>query len=76
MFCKGYIHSVKILCFFLIFAACREAYSQADEQYACNLGCQSQLPFAKQRQEQVSSQVNCILIKECENMPLGMSMTF
>lgn len=34
-------------------AACREAYKQADEQYACNIGCQNQLPFAEQRQEQV-----------------------
>ncbi|KAG5286461.1 hypothetical protein AALO_G00015100 [Alosa alosa] len=36
-------------------SACHEAYSQADEQYACNLGCQSQLPFAKIRQEQLLS---------------------
>ncbi|XP_063075058.1 transmembrane protein 59 [Engraulis encrasicolus] len=35
--------------------ACHEAYSQADVQYACNLGCQSQLPFARQRQEQLSA---------------------
>ena len=34
-------------------AACREAYSQTDEQYACNLGCQNQLPFAEKRHEQV-----------------------
>ncbi|KAJ8274312.1 hypothetical protein COCON_G00089370 [Conger conger] len=35
-------------------SACREAYSlQSDEQYACNLGCQNQLPFAEQRQEQL-----------------------
>lgn len=38
--------------FFL--AACTEAYSQSDEQYACHLGCQNQLPFAELRQEQVS----------------------
>lgn len=36
-------------------AACTEAYSQSDEQYACHLGCQNQLPFAELRQEQVSS---------------------
>lgn len=35
------------------FTACREAYSHNDEQFACNLGCQSQLPFAEGRQEQV-----------------------
>ncbi|XP_036410590.1 transmembrane protein 59 [Megalops cyprinoides] len=34
-------------------SACREAYSESDEQYACNLGCQSQMPFAEQRQEQL-----------------------
>ncbi|XP_030630378.1 transmembrane protein 59 [Chanos chanos] len=34
-------------------SACHEAYTQSDEQYACNLGCQSQLPFAEQRQEQL-----------------------
>lgn len=34
-------------------AACREAYSHSDEQYACNLGCQNQLPFAEHRLEQV-----------------------
>ncbi|XP_072547396.1 transmembrane protein 59 [Salminus brasiliensis] len=34
-------------------SACHEAYNQADEQYACSLGCQSQLPFAEQRQEQL-----------------------
>nr|XP_035977344.1 transmembrane protein 59 isoform X1 [Halichoerus grypus] len=34
-------------------SACTEAYSQSDEQYACHLGCQNQLPFAELRQEQV-----------------------
>ncbi|CAB1326779.1 unnamed protein product [Coregonus sp. 'balchen'] len=34
-------------------STCHEAYRQSDEQYACNLGCQSQLPFAEQRQEQL-----------------------
>ncbi|KAG1969944.1 transmembrane protein 59 [Pimephales promelas] len=34
-------------------SACREAYSQSDERYACNLGCQSQQPFAEQRMEQL-----------------------
>uniref|UniRef100_A0A8B9B7I2 Transmembrane protein 59 n=1 Tax=Anser brachyrhynchus TaxID=132585 RepID=A0A8B9B7I2_9AVES len=35
--------------------ACTEAYSQSDEQYACHLGCQNQLPFAELRQEQLMS---------------------
>ncbi|XP_026864330.2 transmembrane protein 59 [Electrophorus electricus] len=35
------------------YSACHEAYNQADEQYACSLGCQSQLPFAEQRQEKL-----------------------
>lgn len=34
-------------------STCREAYTQPDEQYACTLGCQNQLPFAEQRQEQL-----------------------
>uniref|UniRef100_A0A668AVV0 Transmembrane protein 59 n=1 Tax=Myripristis murdjan TaxID=586833 RepID=A0A668AVV0_9TELE len=34
-------------------STCREAYTQSDEQYACNLGCQNQLPVAEQRQEQL-----------------------
>lgn len=33
--------------------ACREAYTEPDAQYACNLGCQNQFPFAVQRQEVV-----------------------
>ncbi|KAL6038824.1 hypothetical protein STEG23_026994, partial [Scotinomys teguina] len=36
-------------------SACTEAYSQPDEQYACHLGCQDQLPFAELRQEQSPS---------------------
>ena len=40
-----------IYCFSL--PACTEAYSQSDEQYACHLGCQNQLPYAELRQEQV-----------------------
>uniref|UniRef100_A0A3Q2HGZ3 Transmembrane protein 59 n=1 Tax=Equus caballus TaxID=9796 RepID=A0A3Q2HGZ3_HORSE len=36
-------------------SACTEAYSQSDEQYACHLGCQNQLPFAELRQEQLMS---------------------
>nr|XP_012807367.1 transmembrane protein 59 isoform X1 [Jaculus jaculus] len=36
-------------------SACSEAYSRADEQYACHLGCQDQLPFAELRQEQLMS---------------------
>nr|XP_055058101.1 transmembrane protein 59 [Misgurnus anguillicaudatus] len=38
-------------------SACREAYTQSDEQYACNLGCQSQLPFAEQRMEELLTMV-------------------
>ncbi|TKS79510.1 Transmembrane protein 59 [Collichthys lucidus] len=34
-------------------STCHEAYTQTDEQYACNLGCQNQLPFAELRHEQV-----------------------
>ncbi|CAK6965634.1 transmembrane protein 59 [Scomber scombrus] len=36
-------------------STCREAYKQSDEQYACNLGCQNQLPFAEQRHEQLEA---------------------
>ncbi|XP_063318827.1 transmembrane protein 59 [Pelmatolapia mariae] len=36
-------------------STCHEAYTQSDEQYACNLGCQNQLPFAEQRNEQLES---------------------
>ncbi|XP_034038786.1 transmembrane protein 59 isoform X2 [Thalassophryne amazonica] len=38
-------------------ASCHEAYTQSDEQFACNLGCQNQLPFAEQRQEQLEAMV-------------------
>ncbi|CAI5640177.1 transmembrane protein 59 [Oreochromis niloticus] len=38
-------------------STCHEAYTQSDEQYACNLGCQNQLPFAEQRNEQLESMV-------------------
>ncbi|XP_048844438.1 transmembrane protein 59 [Brienomyrus brachyistius] len=38
-------------------AACREAYSQSNEQYACSLGCLNQLPFAEQRQQQLLAMV-------------------
>uniref|UniRef100_UPI00398ED708 transmembrane protein 59 n=1 Tax=Pristiophorus japonicus TaxID=55135 RepID=UPI00398ED708 len=38
-------------------SACAEAYKQQDEQYACNLGCENQLPFAEQRQKQLMSMV-------------------
>ncbi|XP_078526515.1 transmembrane protein 59 [Lissotriton helveticus] len=34
-------------------SACLEAYSHSEEQYACHLGCQNQLPFAEMRQEQL-----------------------
>lgn len=46
-------------------SACTEAYSQPDEQYACHLGCQDQLPFAELRQEQVRDNTafpNCLLV--------------
>ncbi|XP_045906838.1 transmembrane protein 59 isoform X2 [Micropterus dolomieu] len=36
-------------------STCREAYTQSDEHYACNLGCQNQLPFAEQRHEQLEA---------------------
>ncbi|XP_074507939.1 transmembrane protein 59 isoform X2 [Sebastes fasciatus] len=36
-------------------STCREAYSHSDEQYACNLGCQNQLPFAEKRLEQLEA---------------------
>ncbi|XP_060629535.2 transmembrane protein 59 isoform X1 [Anolis sagrei] len=37
-------------------SACSEAYtSQSDEQYACHLGCQNQLPYAELRREQLMS---------------------
>ncbi|XP_076004841.1 transmembrane protein 59 [Genypterus blacodes] len=36
-------------------STCHEAYSHSDEQYACDLGCQSQLPFAERRQEQLEA---------------------
>lgn len=36
-------------------STCHEAYTQTDEQYACNLGCQNQLPFAEQRHEQLEA---------------------
>uniref|UniRef100_UPI0037E805A1 transmembrane protein 59 n=1 Tax=Semicossyphus pulcher TaxID=241346 RepID=UPI0037E805A1 len=36
-------------------STCHEAYSQTDEQYACNLGCQNQLPFAEKRNEQLEA---------------------
>ncbi|XP_037537773.1 transmembrane protein 59 isoform X2 [Nematolebias whitei] len=36
-------------------STCREAYSQTDEQYACNMGCHNQLPIAEQRMEQLDA---------------------
>ncbi|XP_026168901.1 transmembrane protein 59 [Mastacembelus armatus] len=36
-------------------STCHEAYTQGEEQYACNLGCQNQLPFAEQRHEQLEA---------------------
>ncbi|XP_072429835.1 transmembrane protein 59 [Chiloscyllium punctatum] len=38
-------------------SACAEAYKQQGEQFACNLGCENQLPFAEQRQKQLMSMV-------------------
>ncbi|CAJ0947220.1 unnamed protein product [Ranitomeya imitator] len=35
-------------------SACTEAYPQSSEQYACILGCHSQMPFAEKRQEELS----------------------
>lgn len=39
--------------------ACSEAYNNDEEQYACSLGCQNQLPFALQQQEQVIINIFC-----------------
>ncbi|XP_057713512.1 transmembrane protein 59 [Corythoichthys intestinalis] len=36
-------------------STCHEAYAQVNEQYACNLGCNNQLPFAEQRHEQLEA---------------------
>ncbi|XP_053549414.1 transmembrane protein 59 [Bombina bombina] len=36
-------------------SACMEAYQQPNEQYACNMGCTSQMPFAEKRQEELKS---------------------
>ncbi|XP_019712297.1 transmembrane protein 59 isoform X2 [Hippocampus comes] len=38
-------------------STCQEAYTQVNEQYACNLGCHNQLPFAEQRNEQLEAMV-------------------
>ncbi|NP_001279394.1 transmembrane protein 59 [Callorhinchus milii] len=38
-------------------SACAEAYSQQDEQFACNFGCDNQLPFAEQQQKLLLSMV-------------------
>ncbi|XP_061776871.1 transmembrane protein 59 [Nerophis ophidion] len=38
-------------------STCHEAYSQTNEQFACNLGCENQLPFAEQRYEQLEAMV-------------------
>lgn len=38
-------------------SSCHEAYSQSDEQFACNLGCHNQVPFAERRQEQLEAMV-------------------
>ncbi|XP_072275781.1 transmembrane protein 59 [Pyxicephalus adspersus] len=38
-------------------SACTEAYPQSNEQYACILGCNSQMTFAEKRQEELSDMV-------------------
>lgn len=38
-------------------SSCNEAYSQSDEQFACNLGCQNQIPFTIRRQEELEAMV-------------------
>ncbi|CAL1580436.1 unnamed protein product [Knipowitschia caucasica] len=38
-------------------SSCNEAYRQSDEQFACNLGCQNQIPSTVQRQEQLDGMV-------------------
>ncbi|XP_040263805.1 transmembrane protein 59 isoform X2 [Bufo bufo] len=38
-------------------SACIEAYPQSNEQYACILGCHSQMPFAEKRQDELSDMV-------------------
>ncbi|KAJ0058854.1 hypothetical protein NL108_001084, partial [Boleophthalmus pectinirostris] len=38
-------------------SSCNEAYSPSDEQFACNLGCQNQIPSTVQRQEQLEAMV-------------------
>ncbi|XP_051943746.1 transmembrane protein 59 [Hippocampus zosterae] len=38
-------------------STCQEAYTQVNEQYACNLGCHNQLPFAERRNEQLEAMV-------------------
>ncbi|XP_077581317.1 transmembrane protein 59 [Stigmatopora nigra] len=38
-------------------STCHEAYAQVNEQFACNLGCRNQLPFAEHRQEQLEAMI-------------------
>ncbi|XP_068197632.1 transmembrane protein 59 [Antennarius striatus] len=38
-------------------STCHEAYTQSNEQYACDLGCHNQLPFAEQHIEQLEAMV-------------------
>lgn len=38
-------------------STCHEAYTQSGDQYACDLGCHNQLPFAEQRIEQLDALV-------------------
>lgn len=48
-----FLSSFFLVIYYFSLPACTEAYSQSDEQYACHLGCQNQLPYAELRQEQV-----------------------
>ncbi|KAM4641508.1 transmembrane protein 59 [Discoglossus pictus] len=45
----GDLNSTKLECE----SACMEAYPQTSGQYACYMGCNSQMPFAQKRQEEL-----------------------
>ncbi|XP_070564434.1 transmembrane protein 59-like isoform X2 [Ptychodera flava] len=45
-------------------AACQEAYTLPGNMYACNLGCQNQLPFAKKRVEELAGEPSPIHVLE------------
>ncbi|XP_068604856.1 transmembrane protein 59 [Brachionichthys hirsutus] len=38
-------------------STCHEAYTQSDGQFACDLGCRNQIPFAEQHLEQLEAMV-------------------